>query len=56
MKRVENRHIHFVPLVEFVDTLCTIITFGDHLHLQLSRLDGIAFSDHRAERAVAAES
>lgn len=30
MKRVENRHIHFIPLVEFVDTLCTIITFGEN--------------------------
>ena len=42
-------------LVDFLDTLRTVVTFSDHFHFNLCALYGISLTDHCAECPVTAE-
>ena len=43
-------------LVQFLDTLGTIVPFCNHFHLYLRTLYGVSFTNHGTEDTVAAES
>ena len=55
VNRVEYRHVHVVVTIDFLDTLCAVVSFGNHLHFELGGLDGITLSNHGAEHAVSGE-
>ena len=42
-------------LVDFLDALGSVITFGYHFHFYLGAFYGISFTYHRTERTVTAE-
>ena len=50
---IENRHIYVHPAVDFLPTLRSEISLGNHFHLYLRRLHVVALTYHRTERAVA---
>ena len=52
---VQYRHVHFIFLIDLTHTLGSIISLGDHFHLQLRCLHGISFTDHGSESTVTAE-
>ena len=41
--------------INLLHTLCTEVALGNHLHLDLCRLDTVALPNHRTKRAVARE-
>ena len=52
---IENGHVDAVVAVDFLHTFGAVVAFGNHFHLELCGLDGVALSNHRTEHAVAAE-
>ena len=52
---IHNRHVYMQVLVQFLDTLGTVVTFGNHFHFYLCALHRIAFTNHGTEHAVAAK-
>ena len=46
-------HRHLVALVDLIDTLSSVVTFSDHIHLHLSGTDTVALADHVPEGAIA---
>ena len=52
---IRNWHMNAILFIYFMNTVCRIISFCNHVHFQLRHLHGIAFAYHRAEHSVAAE-
>ena len=52
---LRDRHMNFIPLIDFMNSLHAKVSLGNHQHLHLRGLHGIPFPDHRPERPVPAE-
>ena len=53
---IEDRGINIVFLVDLINTICAIISFGNLFHLHFSHFHRIALANERSEVVVARES
>lgn len=49
---VENRHVYMRLLVKLCHTLCAVVAFCHHLHLELCTFYAISSANHRTERTI----
>ena len=49
---IEDGHVDMTVAIDLLHTLRAEVALGNHLHLDLSGFDTVAFADHRSEGAV----